>query len=100
MTHTIEQHQTRRLSLIRDGERRMLAQLHGLLRSTTDELNEELEKEALEPVTVEQLHRVIQQHLFERLHKGDLLAARTLLQQALADVEARLAESEMEDDPA
>ncbi|ALP40830.1 hypothetical protein ACKC5O_08225 [Aeromonas schubertii] len=100
MTHNNEQQQTRRLNLIRDGERRMLAQLHGLLRSTVDELNAELEKEELEPVTVEQLHRVIQQHLFERLHKGDQLAARALLQQALADVEARLAEPEMEDDPA
>ncbi|WP_368165535.1 hypothetical protein [Aeromonas sp. R6-2] len=100
MTHNNEQQQIRRLNLIRDGERRMLAQLHGLLRSTVDELNAELEKEELEPVTVEQLHRVIQQHLFERLHKGDQLAARALLQQALADVEARLAEPEMEDDPA
>lgn len=82
MTQPTEQLQNRRAHLLREAERRMLVQLHGLMRSTADEINAELEKEELcgEPVTVEQLREVIQSHLFERVHKGDLQLARSLLE--------------------
>lgn len=91
-----EQLQTRRLHLLREGERRMLVQLHGLMRSTADELNADFEREGLtgEPVTVEQLREVIQSHLFERVHKGDLHLAQSLLQEFQNGIETQLRERE------
>ncbi len=44
MTQQNEQQRNRMLSLLREGERRMLVQLAGLLRTTADEINAELEK--------------------------------------------------------
>jgi len=57
MTQQNEQQRNRMVSLLREGERRMLVQLAGLLRTTADEINAELEKEGLmgtleQPITV------------------------------------------------
>ena len=95
MTQQNEQQRTRMLSLLRDGERRMLTQLSGLLRSCADEINAELDKEELletleQPITVEYLSGVVQHHLFERLHKGDMAAAQRMLSQYQQDIEAML----------
>ena len=43
MTQQNEQQRNRMLSLLREGERRMLVQLAGLLRTTADEINAELD---------------------------------------------------------
>ena len=95
MTQQNEQQRNRMLSLLREGERRMLVQLAGLLRTSVDEINAELEKEELlsaleQPITVEYLHGVVQHHLFERLHKGDMVAAQRMLNQYQSDLEAML----------
>ena len=42
MTQQNEQQRNRMLSLLREGERRMLVQLAGLLRTSVDEINAEL----------------------------------------------------------
>jgi hypothetical protein len=94
MTQQNEQQRNRMLSLLREGERRMV-QLAGLLRTSADEINAELEKEELldtleQPVTVEYLNGVVQHHLFERLHKGDMVAAQRLLTQYQSDLEAMM----------
>ena len=93
MTQQNEQQRNRMLSLLREGERRMLVQLAGLLRTSVDEINAELEKEELlsaleQPITVEYLNGVVQHHLFERLHKGDMVAAQRMLNQEAAQTEA------------
>ncbi|MDF2401699.1 hypothetical protein GWQ27_09385 [Aeromonas sp. 5HA1] len=103
MTQQNEQQRNRMLSLLREGERRMLVQLAGLLRTSADEINAELEKEELlatleQPVTVEYLNGVVQHHLFERLHKGDMVAAQRLLNQYQSDLEAMLAQESAEVD--
>ena len=95
MTQQNEQQRNRMLSLLREGERRMLVQLAGLLRTSVDEINAELEKEELlsaleQPITVEYLKGVVQHHLFERLHKGDMVAAQRMLNQYQSDLEAML----------
>ena len=64
MTQQNEQQRNRMLSLLREGERRMLVQLAGLLRTSVDEINAELEKEELlsaleQPITVEYLLSLI-----------------------------------------
>ncbi|MBQ4668121.1 hypothetical protein GNY84_20310 [Aeromonas hydrophila] len=101
MTQQNEQQRNRMLSLLREGERRMLVQLAGLLRTSADEINAELEKEELldtleQPVTVEYLNGVVQHHLFERLHKGDMIAAQRLLTQYQSDIEAMLTQESAE----
>ncbi|MBQ4675384.1 hypothetical protein GOY19_21725 [Aeromonas hydrophila] len=101
MTQQNEQQRNRMLSLLREGERRMLVQLAGLLRTSADEINAELEKEELldaleQPVTVEYLNGVVQHHLFERLHKGDMVAAQRLLTQYQSDIEAMLTQESAE----
>ncbi|ONG09210.1 hypothetical protein BWQ95_10400 [Aeromonas hydrophila] len=101
MTQQNEQQRNRMLSLLREGERRMLVQLAGLLRTSADEINAELEKEELldtleQPVTVEYLNGVVQHHLFERLHKGDMVAAQRLLTQYQSDLEAMLMQESAE----
>ncbi|TNI87382.1 hypothetical protein CF133_05700 [Aeromonas salmonicida] len=103
MTQQNEQQRNRMLSLLREGERRMLVQLAGLLRTSADEINAELEKEELlatleQPVTVEYLNGVVQHHLFERLHKGDMVAAQRLLNQYQSDLEAMLTQESAEAD--
>ncbi|WP_349920995.1 hypothetical protein [Aeromonas veronii] len=103
MTQQNEQQRNRMLSLLREGERRMLVQLSGLLRTSADEINAELEKEellgALElPITVEYLSGVVQHHLFERLHKGDMTAAQRMLTQYQSDLEAMLKQEAGEDE--
>lgn len=95
MTQQNEQQRNRMLSLLREGERRMLVQLAGLLRTSVDEINAELEKEELlsaleQPITAEYLNGVVQHHLFERLHKGDMVAAQRMLNQYQSDLEAML----------
>ena len=95
MTQQNEQQRNRMLSLLREGERRMLVQLAGLLRTSVDEINAELEKEELlsaleQPITVEYLNGVVQRHLCERLHKGDMVAAQRMLNQYQSDLEAML----------
>ena len=95
MTQQNEQQRNRMLSLLREGERRMLVQPAGLLRTSVDEINAELEKEELlsaleQPITVEYLNGVVQLHLFERLHKGDMVAAQRMLNQYQSDLEAML----------
>ena len=67
MTQQNEQQRNRMLSLLREGERRMLVQLAGLLRTSVDEINAELEKEELlsaleQPITVEYLNGVVQRY--------------------------------------
>lgn len=107
MTQQNEQQKTRMLSLLRDGERRMLTQLSGLLRSCADEINAELGKEELletleQPITVDYLSGVVQHHLFERLHKGDMVAAQRLLsqyQQEIAAVSGKEASAQPEEAP-
>lgn len=103
MTQQNEQQRNRMLSLLREGERRMLVQLSGLLRTSVDEINAELEKEELlstleQPVTVEYLNGVIQHHLFERLHKGDMHAAQRMLNQYQSDLEAMLTQEAAQTD--
>ena len=103
MTQQNEQQRNRMLSLLREGERRMLVQLAGLLRTTADEINAELEKEELmatleQPITVEYLNGVVQHHLFERLHKGDMVAAQRMLNQYQSDLEAMLQQEGKQDD--
>ena len=103
MTQQNEQQRNRMLSLLREGERRMLVQLAGLLRTSADEINAELEKEELletleQPVTVEYLNGVVQHHLFERLHKGDRVAAQRRLTQYQSDLEAMLNQEAKQDE--
>ncbi|TNH71032.1 hypothetical protein CF142_12210 [Aeromonas caviae] len=103
MTQQNEQQRNRMLSLLREGERRMLVQLAGLLRASVDEINAELEKEELlsaleQPVTVEYLNGVVQHHLFERLHKGDMVAAQRMLNQYQSDLEAMMRQETRQDD--
>ncbi|THJ44589.1 hypothetical protein E8Q35_14145 [Aeromonas veronii] len=93
MTQQNEQQRNRMLSLLREGERRMLVQLAGLLRTTADEINAELEKEELmatleQPITVEYLNGVVQHHLFERKHKGDMAVAQQILSDYQSELEA------------
>lgn len=103
MTQQNEQQRNRMLSLLREGERRMLVQLAGLLRTSVDEINAELEKEELlsaleQPITVEYLNGVVQHHLFERLHKGDMVAAQRMLNQYQSDLEAMMRQETRQDD--
>ncbi|PJG59665.1 hypothetical protein CUC53_06165 [Aeromonas cavernicola] len=93
MTQQNEQQRNRMLSLLREGERRMLVQLAGLLRTTADEINAELEREELmdsleQPITVEYLNGVVQHHLFERKHKGDIAVAQQILSDYQSELEA------------
>jgi len=93
MTQQNEQQKNRMLSLLREGERRMLVQLAGLLRTTADEINAEMEKEELtgfleQPVTVTYLNGVVQHHLFERKHKGDMAVAQQILSDYQSELEA------------
>ena len=105
MTQQNEQQRNRMLSLLREGERRMLVQLAGLLRTTADEINAELEKEELmatleQPITVEYLNGVVQHHLFERKHKGDMAVAQQILsdyQNELEALQAAQAQQESEE---
>lgn len=105
MTQQNEQQRNRMLSLLREGERRMLVQLAGLLRTTADEINAELEKEELmatleQPITVEYLNGVVQHYLFERKHKGDIGVAQQILsdyQDALEALQVAQAEQEIEE---
>jgi hypothetical protein len=97
MSQQNDQQKNRMLSLLREGERRMLVQLAGLLRTSTDDINAELEKEDLlaaleQPITVDYLNDVVLHHLFERLHKGDMVAAQYLLSQYQHELDARLAQ--------
>ena len=76
MTQQNEQQRNRMLSLLREGERRMLVQLAGLLRTSVDEINAELEKEELlsaleQPITVEYLNGVENQRGEAKPAKGD-----------------------------
>ena len=102
MTQQNEQQRNRMLSLLREGERRMLVQLAGLLRTTADEINAELEKEELmatleQPITVEYLNGVVQHHLFERKHKGDMAVAQQMLSEYQNELEAlQLAQTQPE----
>ncbi|MGL5324140.1 MAG: hypothetical protein ACRC91_05375 [Aeromonas sp.] len=102
MTQQNEQQRNRMLSLLREGERRMLVQLAGLLRTTADEINAELEKEELmatleQPITVEYLNGVVQHHLFERKHKGDMALAQQMLSEYQSELEAlQLAQAQPE----
>lgn len=103
MTQQNEQQRNRMLSLLREGERRMLVQLAGLLRTSVDEINAELEKEELlsaleQPITVEYLNGVVQHHLFERLHKGDMVVAQRMLNQYQSDLEAMMRQETRQDD--
>ena len=103
MTQQNEQQRNRMLSLLREGERRMLVQLSGLLRTSVDEINAELEKEELlsaleQPITVEYLNGVVQHHLFERQHKGDMVVAQRMLSQYQAELEAMLYQKTAEAD--
>ena len=93
MTQQNEQQRNHMLSLLREGERRMLVQLAGLLRTTADEINAELEKEELmatleQPITVEYLNGVVQHHLFERKHKGGMAVAQQILSDYQRELEA------------
>ncbi|MGL5288183.1 MAG: hypothetical protein ACRC9N_01580 [Aeromonas sp.] len=93
MTQENEQQRNRMLSLLREGERRMLVQLAGLLRTTADEINAELEKEELmgtleQAITVEYLNGVVQSHLFERKHKGDIAIAQQILDDYQTELDA------------
>ena len=105
MTQQNEQQRNRMLSLLREGERRMLVQLAGLLRTTADEINAELEKEELmgtleQPITVEYLNGVVQHNLFERKHKGDMAVAQQILsdyQNELEALQAAQAQQESEE---
>lgn len=103
MTQQNEQQRNRMLSLLREGERRMLVQLAGLLRTTADEINAELEKEGLQsfleqPITVDYLNGVVQHHLFERKHKGDMAVAQQMLGEYQSELEAlQLAQAQSEE---
>ncbi|RQM64331.1 hypothetical protein EHZ64_11305 [Aeromonas enteropelogenes] len=103
MTQQNEQQRNRMLSLLREGERRMLVQLAGLLRTTADDINAELEKEGLQsfleqPITVDYLNGVVQHHLFERKHKGDMAVAQQMLGEYQSELEAlQLAQAQPEE---
>lgn len=47
---------------------------------------------------MEYLNGVVQHHLFERLHKGDMVAAQRLLNQYQSDLEAMLTQESAEAD--
>ena len=106
MTQQNEQQRNRMLSLLREGERRMLVQLAGLLRTSVDEINAELEKEELlsaleQPITVEYLNGVVQHYLFERKHKGDMAVAQQILSDYQNELEAQqAAQAQPEETPA
>lgn len=96
MTQQSEQQRNRMLTLLREGERKMLVQLLGLLRTTADDINAELAKEELlssleQPISVEYLTGVVQQHLFERKHKGDMAVAQQILTHYQNELEAQQA---------
>lgn len=95
MTQQNEQQRNRMLSVLREGERRMLVQLAGLLRASVDEINAGLEREELlsapeQRITVEYLNGVVWHHLFERQHRGDMTVARQMLSQYQDNLEAIL----------
>ena len=49
-------------------------------------------------ITVEYLNGVVQHHLFERLHKGDMVAAQRMLNQYQSDLEAMMRQETRQDD--
>lgn len=51
-----------------------------------------------QPITVEYLNGVVQHHLFERLHKGDMVAAQRMLNQYQSDLEAMMRQETRQDD--
>ena len=51
-----------------------------------------------QPITVEYLNGVVQHHLFERLHKGDMVAAQRMLNQYQSDLEAMMRQETKQDD--
>ena len=106
MTQQNEQQRNRMLSLLREGERRMLVQLAGLLRTSADEINAELEKEELlsaleQPITVEYLNGVVQSIICSSVCNkgGHVVAAQRMLSQYQSDLlEAMLNQEAKQDE--